>query len=79
MLEEYDKKMIAQAQSYAARMSAPAPSQNEPEMLPRKMTLNEENAHASVEDGICTADIEAIMAKPISELKELYNHRDIEK
>ena len=32
-----------------------------------------------IEDGICTADIEAIMAKPIEELKELYNHRDIEK
>ena len=32
-----------------------------------------------IEDGICEAEIEAIMAKPISELKELYNHRDIEK
>ena len=32
-----------------------------------------------IQDGICTAEIEAIMAKPISELKELYNHRDIEK
>ena len=32
-----------------------------------------------IEDGICTAEIEAIMAKPIEELKELYNHRDIEK
>ena len=25
------------------------------------------------------AELEAIMAKPLSELKELYNHRDIEK
>ena len=32
-----------------------------------------------IEDGLWQAEIEAIMAKPISELKELYNHRDIEK
>ena len=32
-----------------------------------------------IEDGLCQAEIEAIMAKPIAELKELYNHRDIEK
>ncbi|MBR6524482.1 MAG: (2Fe-2S)-binding protein [Clostridia bacterium] len=32
-----------------------------------------------IEDGLCQAEIEAIMAKPIEELKELYNHRDIEK
>ncbi|MGI6182989.1 MAG: 4Fe-4S dicluster domain-containing protein [Candidatus Fimadaptatus sp.] len=32
-----------------------------------------------IEDGICAAELEAIMAKPLSELKELYNHRDIEK
>ena len=56
MLEEYDKRMAAQAQSYAARVSAPVVS-DEPEMLPRKMTLNEENAHANVEDGICTVGI----------------------
>ena len=56
MLEEYDKRMAAQAQSYAARVSAPAVS-DEPEMLPRKMTLNEENAHVNVEDGICTVGI----------------------
>ena len=56
MLEEYDKRMAAQAQSYAARVSAPAVS-DEPEMLPRKMTLNEENAHANVENGICTVGI----------------------
>ena len=56
MLEEYDKKMVAQAQSYAARAAAPA-LQDTPEMLPRKMTLNEENAHADVEDGICTVGV----------------------
>ncbi len=32
-----------------------------------------------IEDGICAAEIEAIMAKPIAELKELYNTRQIEK
>ena len=32
-----------------------------------------------IEDGLCQAEIEAIMAKPIEELKELYNHSDIEK
>jgi len=32
-----------------------------------------------IEDGLCQKELEAIMAKPIEELKELYNHRDIEK
>ena len=32
-----------------------------------------------IEDGICAEALEAIMAKPIEELKELYNTRDIEK
>ena len=32
-----------------------------------------------IEDGLMEKEIEAIMAKPLSELKELYNHRDIEK
>ena len=32
-----------------------------------------------IQDGLCTEAIEAIMAKPIAELKELYNTRDIEK
>ena len=32
-----------------------------------------------IEDGLCTEAIEAIMARPIAEIKELYNHRDIEK
>ena len=31
-----------------------------------------------IQDGLCTAEIEAIMAKPIEELKELYNNRVIE-
>ena len=32
-----------------------------------------------IEDGLCTEAMEAIMAKPIAEIKDLYNHRDIEK
>ena len=32
-----------------------------------------------IQDGLCTEAIEAIMAKPLDELKELYDHRDIEK
>lgn len=32
-----------------------------------------------IEDGLCAEALEAIMAKPVSELKELYNNRDIEK
>ena len=32
-----------------------------------------------IQDGLCTEAIEAIMAKPLEELKELYDHRDIEK
>ena len=37
------------------------------------------NRVREIEDGLCTDAIEAIMAKPIDELKDLYNHRDIEK
>ncbi len=32
-----------------------------------------------IEDGLCTEAIETLMEKPIEEIKELYNHRDIEK
>ena len=32
-----------------------------------------------IQDGLCSAELEAIMARPVSELKELYNNRDIEK
>lgn len=32
-----------------------------------------------IQDGLCEAELEAIMAKPVDELKELYNHRVIEK
>ena len=32
-----------------------------------------------IEDGLCSAELEAIMARPVEELKELYNNRDREK
>ena len=32
-----------------------------------------------IQDGLCAEAMEAIMARPIEELKELYDHRDIEK
>ena len=32
-----------------------------------------------IQDGLCAEALEAIMNKPIEELKELYNHREIEK
>ncbi len=51
MLEEYDKKMAIQIQNYAS--NSVAQSAEAPEMLPRKTTLFEENAHADVNDGIC--------------------------
>ncbi|MBP3375291.1 MAG: PolC-type DNA polymerase III [Clostridia bacterium] len=52
MLEEYDRRMAQQARDFA--MHAPAAQKvEEAEMLPRKTTLFEENAHADVTDGIC--------------------------
>ena len=56
-------------------------------MLARRMNgkyLSPESVHLTervkeIEDGLCTEAIEALMAKPIAEIKELYNHRDIEK
>ena len=32
-----------------------------------------------IQDGLCAEALQTIMDKPIEELKELYNHRDIEK
>ena len=52
MLEEYDKRMAAQIQNYATHATSPA-IPDTPEMLPRKTTLFEENAHADVNEGIC--------------------------
>ena len=56
-------------------------------MLARRLNgkyLSPEAVHLTervkeIEDGLCAEAMEAIMAKPIEELKELYNHRDIEK
>ena len=51
MLEEYDKRMAAQIGSRPISASEAAAAE---EILPRKTTLFEENAHANIEDGICT-------------------------
>ena len=51
MLEEYDKRMAAQIGSRPISASEAAAAE---EILPRKTTLFEENAHATIEDGICT-------------------------
>ncbi len=52
MLEEYDKRMAVQIQNHASH-TATASSAETSEILPRKTTLFEDNAHADVEDGIC--------------------------
>lgn len=56
-------------------------------MLARRLNgkyLAPESVHLAervkeIEDGLCTEAIEALMQKPIEEIKELYNNRDIEK
>lgn len=56
-------------------------------MLARRINgkyIAPESAHLTqrvkeIEDGLCADALEAIMAKPIEELKELYNNREIEK
>ena len=56
-------------------------------MLARRLNgkyLSPESVHLTervkeIEDGLCSEAIETLMAKPISEIKELYNNRDIEK
>ena len=56
-------------------------------MLARRLNgkyLSPESVHVTervkeIEDGLCSEAIEALMEKPIAELKELYNHREIEK
>ena len=53
MLEEYDRRMADQIRSYGANTAATI-SNDTPEMLPRKTTLFEENAHADTVDGVCT-------------------------
>ena len=56
-------------------------------MLARRLNgkyISPESLHLTervkeIEDGLCSEAIEALMAKPIAEIKELYNNRDIEK
>ena len=56
-------------------------------MLARRLNgkyLSPEAVHLAdrvkeIEDGLCTEAIETIMAKPVEEIKDLYNNRDIEK
>lgn len=56
-------------------------------MLARRLNgkyLAPESVHLAervkeIEDGLCTEAIETLMQKPIEEIKELYNNRDIEK
>jgi len=50
MLEEYDRRMSEQLRNQGMQSSSPTEA---PEMLPRKMTLSEEDSHATVSDGIC--------------------------
>jgi len=56
-IEDFDKRMSAEAKAYEARMSerlsSAPPSIEEAEMLPRKTTLFDENAVPTIEDGIC--------------------------
>ncbi len=56
-IEDFDKRMVAEAKAYEARMAqkltSTPPSEEEANMLPRKTTLFDENAVATVEDGIC--------------------------
>ena len=56
-IEDFDKRMAEEAKAYDARMaqkltSAP-PTDEEANMLPRKTSIFDENAEATVENGIC--------------------------
>ena len=42
-------------------------------------TAHLENRVREIQDGTFTELIEALMGKPVEELKELYNNREIEK
>ena len=56
-IEDFDKRMAEEAKAYEARMAqrltSTPPSDEEANMLPRKTTLFDENAVATVENGIC--------------------------
>ena len=55
--EDFDKRLAAEAKAYEARMaerlSSTPPSVEEAEMLPRKMSLFDNEAIPTVENGIC--------------------------
>ncbi len=57
LMEEFDKRMAQEAKAYEARMAerptSAAPTTEEAEMLPRKMSIFDEVAAPSIEDGIC--------------------------
>ena len=52
MLEEYDRRMAQQARDFSSHTIS-SQKVEDTEMLPRKTTLYQENAHADVNDGIC--------------------------
>ncbi len=56
-IEDFDKRMAAEAKAYdermAQRLTSTPPSEEEANMLPRKTSIFDENAIATVEGGIC--------------------------
>ncbi len=56
-LEEFDRRMAQEAKDYEARMAqrltSSAPTTEEAEMLPRKMSIFDEDITPMIEDGIC--------------------------
>ena len=56
-IEDFDKRMAEEAKAYEARMAqrmtSTPPTEEEANMLPRKMSIFDENATATVENGIC--------------------------
>ena len=56
-IEDFDKRMAAEAKAYeermAQRLTSTPPSDEEANMLPRKTSIFDENATVTVEDGIC--------------------------
>ena len=56
-IEDFDKRMAAEAKAYearmAARMTSAPPTEEEANMLPRKTSIFNENAVPEIENGIC--------------------------
>ncbi len=53
LLEEYDKSFAQSLREYNMRTESQASAPDTPEMLPRKMTLLDEDTHAEIDDRIC--------------------------